>query len=132
MIMASKGMEDIVKQISELSVKDLAALIKKLEEEFGVSASAMVAAPAVSAAPAAGAVPAAEEKSEYKVTLKDAGANKMNVIKALRTMIQGLSIVDAKEKVENTPVIVAESAPKEEAMKMKDELEKAGAKVELS
>jgi len=129
--MASKGMEDIVKQISELSVKDLAALIKTLETEFGVSASAMMAAP--SAAPVAGqAVAAAEEKSDYKVTLKESGTDKMKVIKALRAVVQGLSIVEAKEKVENTPVVLAESAPKEEAMKMKDELEKAGAKVELS
>jgi len=129
--MASKGMEDIVKQISELSVKDLAALIKTLETEFGVSASAMMAAP--SAAPVAGqAVAAAEEKSDYKVTLKESGTDKMKVIKALRAIVQGLSIVEAKEKVENTPVVIAESAPKEEAMKMKDELEKAGAKVELS
>ena len=129
--MASKGMEDIVKQISELSVKDLAALIKTLETEFGVSASAMMAAP--SAAPVAGqAVAAAEEKSDYKVTLKESGTDKMKVIKALRAIVQGLSIVEAKEKVENTPVVLAESAPKEEAMKMKDELEKAGAKVELS
>ncbi len=129
--MASKGMEDIVKQISELSVKDLAALIKTLETEFGVSASAMMAAP--SAAPVAGqAVTVAEEKSDYKVTLKESGTDKMKVIKALRAIVQGLSIVEAKEKVENTPVVVVESAPKEEAMKMKDELEKAGAKVELS
>ena len=129
--MASKGMEDIVKQISELSVKDLAALIKTLETEFGVSASAMMAAP--SAAPVAGqAVAAAEEKTDYKVTLKESGTDKMKVIKALRAIVQGLSIVEAKEKVENTPVVIAESAPKEEAMKMKDELEKAGAKVELS
>lgn len=131
--MASKGMEDIVKQISELSVKDLAALIKKLEEEFGVSASAMMAAPSA-AMPAAGQTPAAavEEKSDYKVTLKETGADKMKVIKALRAVVQGVSIVEAKEKVENTPIVLAEAAPKEEAMKMKEELEKAGAKVELS
>lgn len=129
--MASKGMEDIVKQISELTVKDLASLIKLLEEEFGVSAAAMAtAAPLATAGQAA--VPAVEEKAEYKVTLTDSGAEKMKVIKALRTLVQGISIVDAKEKVENTPVVVAESAPKDEAMKMKDELEKAGAKVELS
>jgi len=130
--MASKGLEDIVKQISELSVKDLAALVKKLEEEFGVSA-AIAAAPAaaVSAGQPAAAAPA-EEKSEYKVTLKESGANKMQVIKALRTVVQGLSIVEAKEKVENAPVVIAEAAPKEDAQKIKEELEKAGAKVELS
>jgi len=126
----AKGMEEIVKQIAELPVKELAELIKKLEEEFGVSAAAMMSAPSA-AAPAA-AQAAAEEKAEYKVTLTDSGAEKMKVIKALRTIVSGLSIVEAKEKVENTPVVIAESAPKEEAMKMKDELEKAGAKVELS
>lgn len=129
--MASKGLEDIVKQISDLSVKDLSSLVKILEEEFGVSA-AMAAAPAV-AVPAAGQAAApAEEKSEYKVTLKDSGANKMQVIKALRVVVQGLSIVEAKEKVENTPVVITEAAPKDEANKIKEELEKAGAKVELS
>jgi large subunit ribosomal protein L7/L12 len=123
-------MEDIVKQISELSVKDLAALVKQLETEFGVSASAMMAAPAA----AASAVPAAaaEEKTEYKVTMKEAGSDKIKVIKALRALIPGLNLTEAKEKAENTPVVVAEAAPKDDAKKMKEELEKAGAKVELS
>jgi len=130
--MASKGMEDIVKQISDLSVKDLAVLIKKLEEEFGVSAAAIATAAPAAATAGQAAAPAVEEKAEYKVTLKESGADKMKVIKALRTLVQGISIVDAKDKVENAPVVIAEAAPKDEAMKMKDELEKAGAKVELA
>jgi len=129
--MASKGLEDIVKQISDLSVKDLSSLVKILEEEFGVSA-VMAAAPAAAVSTAGQVAAPAEEKSEYKVTLKDSGANKMQVIKALRVVVQGLSIVEAKEKVENTPVVITEAAPKDEANKIKEELEKAGAKVELS
>lgn len=126
----SKGMEDIIKSISEMSVKDLAGLVKKLEEEFGVSAAMPVAAAAAPAA--AGEAAVAEEKTEYKVTLKDAGSEKIKVIKALRSVINGLSLTDAKEKAEGAPVVIAEAAPKEEAQKMKEALEAAGAKVELS
>lgn len=126
--MAPKAMEDIVKQISELSVRDLADLVKKLEQEFGVSAAAMTAA-----APAAvSAAPVAEEKSEYKVTLKDAGSDKIKVIKALRSVLTGLNLTEAKEKVENAPVVLSEAASKEDAQKMKEAIEAAGAKVELS
>lgn len=119
----------MIEEISKMSVKELADLVKALEEAFGVSAAAPVAAmPA-----AAGAVAAApaEEKSEFKVTLKDAGANKLGVIKALRT-VTTLSLGGAKEAVDNAPFVVAESAPKEEAKKIKSTLEEAGAKVELS
>ncbi len=129
--MAAKAMDDIVKQISELSVKDLAALIKKLEEEFGVSAAAMTAA-APAAAAGQAAAPAAEEKTEYKVTLKDAGADKIKVIKALRSVIAGLNLTEAKEKAEGAPVVLAEAASKEDAHRMKEAIEAAGAKVELS
>ena len=129
--MASKGTEEILKQIAEMSVKDLAMLVKALEEEFGVSAAMPVAA---AAAPVAGvaAPAAAEEKAEFKVTLKDAGADKIKVIKALRSVINGLNLTDAKNQVEGTPVVVAEAAPKDEAKKIKEALEAAGAKVELS
>lgn len=118
----------MIEEISKMSVRELADLVKALEEAFGVSAAAPVAAmPA-----AAGAVAApAEEKSEFKVTLKDAGANKLNVIKALRT-VTTLSLGAAKEAVDATPFVVAESAPKEEAQKIQKTLEEAGAKVELS
>ena len=126
--MAPKGTEDIIKTISDMSVKDLADLVKKLEDEFGVSAAMPVAA----AAPAAGEAAVAEEKTEYKVTLKETGSEKIKVIKALRSVIDGLSLTDAKGKAEGSPVVIAEAAPKEEAQKMKEALEAAGAKVELS
>lgn len=124
--MSSKIVEDIKK----MSVMELAELIKTLEETFGVSAAAPVAV----AAPAAGAAPAAaqaEEKNEYKVTLKEAGANKINVIKALRS-VTSLSLGAAKEAVEGAPFVISEAAPKDEAQKIKKELEAAGAKVDLS
>jgi large subunit ribosomal protein L7/L12 len=127
--MASKGMEDIIKTISDMSVRDLADLVKKLETEFGVSAAMPVAA---AAAPAASGEAAAEEKTEYKVTLKETGSEKIKVIKALRSIIDGLGLTEAKEKAESAPIVIAESAPKEEAQKMKEALEAAGAKVELS
>ncbi len=120
----------LVEEIKKMNVMELAELIKTLEETFGVSASAPVAAVAM---PAAGAAPAAqaEEKNEYKVTLKDAGANKINVIKALRS-VTTLSLGAAKEAADNVPFVVAEAAPKEEAQKIKKEIEAAGGKVELS
>jgi len=123
--------EDIIKQISDMSVKDLADLVKKLEDEFGVSAAMPVAA-APAAGAAAGEAAQAEEKSEYKVTLKETGSEKIKVIKALRALINGLSLTEAKEKAEGAPTVVAEAAPKEEAEKMKKLLEEAGAKVELA
>lgn len=119
-----------IDEIKKMSVMELAELIKALEETFGVSASAPVAAAsaAVAAAPAA----AAEEKSEYKVTLKEAGADKIKVIKALRVVSPALSLGQAKEAVENAPFVVSEAAAKDDAQKMKKALEEAGAKVELA
>lgn len=119
-----------VEEIKKMSVMELAELIKTLEETFGVSAAAPAAAVAMSAGAAAPAA-AAEEKSEYKVTLLEAGANKINVIKALRS-VTSLSLGAAKEAVEGAPFVVSEAAPKEEAQKIKKELETAGAKVELA
>ena len=119
-----------VEEIGKMSVMELAGLIKDLEETFGVSASMSVAAAAPAAAPAVAAAPAAE-KSEFKVTIKDSGPEKIKVIKALRA-VTSKSLTEAKEMVESAPCVVAEAAPKEEAHKMKEELEKAGAKVELS
>lgn len=129
--MASKGVEEILNLIADMSVKDLAALVKAMEEKFGVSAAMPVAA---AAAPVAGAAPAAvaEEKSEFKVTLKDSGADKIKVIKALRSVVNGLSLTDAKNQVEGAPCVIAETAPKDDAKKMKEVLEAAGAKVELA
>lgn len=123
--------EKILETIKGMSVIELVNLVKKIEEEFGVSAAAPVAVAA--AAPGAAAEGgAAEEKSEFKVTLKDVGAEKIKVIKALRAAISGLSLKDAKEMAESAPAVVAESAPKDDAKKIKETLEAAGAKVELS
>lgn len=120
--------KEMIKEIGKLSVIELAQLIKDLEAEFGVSAAAPVA---MAAAPSAAAAPAAAaEKNEYKVVLKDSGSDKIKVIKALRA-VTTLALKEAKDLVEGAPATVAESAPKEEAAKMKQALEEAGAKVEL-
>ena len=121
--------EDIIKAIEEMSVLELAELVKELEEKFGVSA----AAPAMMmAAPAAGAAaPAAEEeKTEFDVVLADHGANKIGVIKVVRE-ITGLGLKEAKELVDGATKTVKEQASKEEADEMKKKIEEAGAKVEL-
>lgn len=119
---------EILDAIKKMNVMELAQLIKDIETEFGVSAAAPVA---VAAIPAAGAAPAAEEKLEYKVTLTDAGASKINVIKALRS-VTTLSLGDAKNGAENVPFVIAEAASKDDAQKIKKALEEVGAKVELS
>jgi large subunit ribosomal protein L7/L12 len=119
---------EILDAIKKMNVMELAELIKDIETTFGVSAAAPVAAAAVAVA---GAAPAAEEKNEYKVTLLDAGANKINVIKALRS-VTTLSLGDAKNGAENVPFVVSEAAPKDEAQKIKKTLEEAGGKVELA
>ncbi len=120
----------IVEEISKMSVMELAELVKTLEEKFGVSAAAPVAASAAvsSAAPVAAAQ---EEKSEFKVILKEAGSDKIKVIKALRS-VTTLALGAAKEAVEGAPFVVSEAAPKEDAQKIKKALEEAGAKVELA
>jgi large subunit ribosomal protein L7/L12 len=111
-----------------MTVLELSELIKALEDKFGVSAAAMAAPAAAAAAPAE---EAAAEKSEYKVVLKDMGSEKMKVIKALRQVVT-LGLVEAKNMVESAPVTIAEAVAKEEAQKMKETLEGAGAKVELA
>ena len=124
--MASKH-EHLIEEIGKMSVIDLAQFVKDLQERFGVTAMAAVAAPAAGGA----AAPAAEEKNEFKVTLKESGSETIKVIKALRT-VTTLSLGDAKKAVESAPFVVSESAPKEDAQKIKKALEEAGAKVELS
>jgi large subunit ribosomal protein L7/L12 len=118
----------IVEDIGKLSVMELAELVKALEEKFGVTAAVQMAA-----SPVAGGAPAAqaEEKSEYKVILKESGAEKIKVIKALRT-VTTLALGAAKEAVDNVPFVIAEAASKEDAQKIKKTLEEAGAKIELS
>ena len=122
--MASKH-EHLIEEIGKMSVIDLAQFVKDLQERFGVTAMAAVAAPAAGAA-----APAAEEKNEFKVTLKEAGAEAIKVIKALRT-VTTLSLGDAKKAVESAPFVVSEATPKEDAQKIKKALEAAGAKVEI-
>ncbi|TSC77102.1 MAG: large subunit ribosomal protein L7/L12 [Parcubacteria group bacterium Gr01-1014_31] len=117
----------LVEQIEKLSVLDLAELVKVLEEKFGVSAAApmaMMAGPA-----AAGAAPV-EEKSEFTVELTSSGDNKIAVIKAVRALTQ-LGLKEAKDLVDAAPKVVKEAVKKEEAEKMKKDLETAGAKVTL-
>lgn len=129
--MAANMQEKLIQDISNMTVLELADLVKALEEKFGVSA----AMPSAAAAPAAAApAAAAEEKSEYKVTLKEAGddSKKIAVIKALRKVVPALNLTDAKKMVESTPAVVLEAASKDDAKKIKEELEAAGAKVELS
>ena len=115
-----------VEEVKGLTVVELNDLVKKLEEEFGVSAAAMaVAGPAV-----AGGAAAAEEKSEFTVVLKEAGANKIAVIKAVRE-ITGLGLGEAKAVVDGAPANVKENVPAEEAKAMEAKLKEAGALVEL-
>jgi large subunit ribosomal protein L7/L12 len=127
--MAAKSYEKFIDEISSMTVLELADLVKALESKFGVSAAVPMAAAAPAAAEAA---PVAAEKSEYKVTLKDAGSEKIKVIKALREVIPNLALSDAKKLTEETPAVIAESASKADAEKMKKKLEEVGAKVELA
>lgn len=120
--------EEILNAISEMSVLELSELVKAIEEKFGVSAAAPVAVAAAGAAPAAGAV--AEEKSEFDVILKEAGAQKIQVIKVVRE-ITGLGLKDAKAVVDGAPKEVKTGVAKAEAEEMKKKLEEAGASVEL-
>lgn len=124
--MFTVSLEKIVDQLSALTVMEAAELSKLLEEKWGVSAAAPVAVAAVAGA----AAPAAEEQTEFSVMLMDAGAQKINVIKEVRA-ITGLGLVEAKTLVESAPKAVKEGVSKEEAAKIKDTLEKAGAKVDL-
>ena len=118
----------IVEDIKTLTIVEVSELVKKLEEEFGVSAAAPVA---IAAAPAAGAAaPAAEEKSEFTVVLKETGANKIAVIKAVRE-ITGLGLSEAKALVDGAPSTIKENVPTEQAKEMEAKLKEAGATVEL-
>ena len=120
----------IVDELSQLTVLEAAELSKLLEEKWGVSAAAPVAIAAAGGGAAGGAAAAAEEKTEFNVILADIGANKINVIKEVRA-ITGLGLKEAKDLVEAAPKPVKEGLPKEEAEKIKKELEEQGAIVEL-
>ena len=117
--------EELIKELSGKTVLEINALVKALEEAWGVSAAAAVAV----AGPAAGAAPV-EEKTEFDVVLKAAGANKIAVIKEIRA-ITGLGLKDAKDMVDGAPKKVKEAIAKDEAEKIKAQLEKAGAQVEI-
>lgn len=120
--------EEVIDFLSNMSVMEIADLVKELEDKWGVSAAAPVAMAAVGGA--AGGAAAAEEKTEFDVILASAGDKKINVIKEVRT-ITGLGLKEAKDLVEGAPKPVKEGVPKDEADKIKEALEKAGAKVEI-
>ena len=117
----------ILDLVKGLTILELADLVKALEEEFGVSAAPVAAAPVAGGAAAA---PAAEEKTEFDVVLKAAGASKLNVIKVVRE-ITGLGLKDAKDLVEAAPKTVKEAIAKDEAEKIAEQLKAAGAEVEV-
>jgi large subunit ribosomal protein L7/L12 len=122
----SDKLTKLVDQVSELSVLEVAELVKALEVKFGVTA-----APVAVAGVAAAAAAPAEEKTEFDVVVTDAGANKISVIKAVRELKSDLGLVEAKNLVEKAPALILEGAKKEDAEAAKAKLEAAGAKVEL-
>ena len=125
----SEKVQGIINTIKELNVLELSQLVKALETEFGVTAAAPMA---MAAAPAAAAAPVAEveEKSEFTVILKSFGANKINVIKAIRE-VTNLGLKESKDMVEGAPKTVKEAVNKQEAASIKEKLEAAGATVEV-
>lgn len=127
--MASEKITAIVEEIKGLTILELNELVKAVEEEFGVSAAAPVA---VAGGAAAAAAPAAEEKTEFDVVLASFdAAKKVAIIKAVREVVPGLGLKEAKDIVEGAPKTLKEGASKEEAETMKKKLEEAGAKVEV-
>ena len=117
--------DQLIAEIETMTVLDLANLVKALEERFGVSAAAAVVSGPAAGAPAA----AVEEQTEFNVELTEAGANKLNVIKAVREIVAGLGLKEAKDLVDGAPKMVKEAVSKDEAAKIKEKLEAAGAKV---
>jgi len=126
--MASEKVTKLIEDVKNLTVLELSELVKALEEEFGVSAAAPVA---VAAAPAAGAAaPAAEEKTEFNVILKDAGAEKIKVIKVVRE-VTGLGLKEAKDLVDGAPSTVKENVSKDEAASVEAKFKEVGATIEI-
>lgn len=127
----SPKQEELLQSIETMSVLDLVNLVKTMEERWGVKAAApMMAMPAMGAAGAPAAAPAAEEQTEFNVILANAGANKINVIKVVRTLTN-LGLKEAKDLVDGAPKTLKEGASKDEAQQMKAKLEEAGATVEV-
>jgi large subunit ribosomal protein L7/L12 len=125
----STAVDEIMASIKNMTVLELAELVKALQTEFGVSAPATVVA-ATSAAPVEAAAPAAEEKTEFSVILKEVGANKISVIRTVRELTT-LGLKEAKDFVESAPQTIKEGVSKEEATAVKQKLEAAGATVEV-
>lgn len=128
--MADLSKQDVIDFIANMTVLELSEMVKELEDKFGVSASAPIAMMAAGPAEGAGAVAAEEEKTEFDIILLAAGDKKIQVIKEVRA-ITGLGLKDAKALVDEAPKPVKEGVAKEEAEKIKAQLEEAGAQVEL-
>lgn len=123
--------KDLIEQIETMSVADLADLVKALEDRFGVSAAAPVAVAGSGGSSSANAGAAEEEKTSYTVMLKDAGAQKIAVIKAVREVNQDLGLKEAKDLVDSAPKEIKKDVPKADAEEAKKKLEAAGATVDL-
>lgn len=128
-IMAKLTKDELIEAFKEMTLIELSEFVKEFEEVFEVTAAAPVAVAAAGAA--GGEAAAAEEQSEFDVILEDAGAKKIGVIKAVRELVSGLGLKEAKELVEGAPKAVLEGASKEDADAAKAKLEEAGAKVTL-
>jgi large subunit ribosomal protein L7/L12 len=127
----AEELKPIIESLSKLTVLQMAELVKTLEKEWGVSAAAPVAVAAAAPAAGAAAAAAAPAKDTFDVILANAGANKIGVIKAVREVVPGLGLADAKALVESAPKPLKEGATKDEAEAIKKKMEAAGAKVEV-
>ncbi len=123
--------QNLVDQLSALTVLEIADLVKQLEEKWGVSAAAPVAVAAAGAPAGGAAAPPVEEKTAFDVILKEAGGNKIAVIKEVRATVAGLGLAEAKALVESAPKALKEGITKEEAEEIKKKIEAVGAKVEI-
>ncbi len=129
--MASEKVSQLIEQVGGLTVLELNELVKTLQDEWGVSAAVAAAPAAVGGGGGGEAAAPAEEQTEFAVVIKDAGAQKIQVIKAVREVSPALGLKEAKDLVESAPATVKEDATKEEAEEMKKKLEAAGAVVEV-
>ncbi len=127
--MAELTNKDLIEHIEKMSVMDLANLVKELEDKFGVSAAAPVAVAAAPGAAAGGA--AEEEQQEFDVILTSFGDKKINVIKVVREVVEGLGLKEAKDLVDGVPSKIKEGIPKEEAEELKKKFEEAGGQVDI-
>ena len=129
--MAKLSTDELLDAFKELTLLELSEFVKQFEETFGVTAAAPVAVAAVGGAGGAAPAEAAEEQDEFDVILESAGEKKVQVIKAVRELVSGLGLKEAKDLVEGAPKVIKEAASKDEAEKIKKVLEENGAKVEV-